>query len=96
MTDKTAIDVSNNERESRFEANVDGKLSMVEYKTQPGKIIFTHTEVPRELGGRGIAQKMVATALDYARDKKLKVVPLCKYVAGYIDKHPEYSDLVAE
>ena len=87
-------DVRNNETESRFECTVDGKLSVVEYQTGPGKIIFTHTEVPEELSGRGIAKDMVAAALAYARNKKLRVVPLCSYVARYIERHPEYRDLV--
>ena len=88
------IRVSNNEGESRFETTVDGQLSMVEYEASPGKIVLTHTEVPRALSGRGIAQKMVTHALDHARKNKLKVVPQCAYVMSYIEKHPEYKDLV--
>jgi uncharacterized protein len=87
--------VRNNEGESRFECDVDGKLSVVEYMASPGKIVFTHTEVPEALAGRGIAQKMVTAALDHARANHLRVVPLCKYVAAFIKKHPEYQDLVS-
>lgn len=87
-------DVRNNETESRFECTVDGKVSVIEYESSPGKIIFTHTEVPEELSGRGIAKDMVVAALKHARDKKLRVVPLCSYVATYIERHPEYADLV--
>ena len=90
-----APQVRNNENESRFETEVDGKMSFVEYKKAPGRIVLVHTEVPSELSGRGIAQSMVTTALDYARKNKLSVVPLCKYVRAYIEKHPEYQDLVA-
>ena len=88
------VSVRNNESESRFEHEVEGQLSVIEYETAPGKIIFTHTEVPEALSGRGIAKEMVAAALQHARDKKLRVVPLCSYVAKYIDRHPEYKDLV--
>jgi uncharacterized protein len=87
--------VRNNEGESRFECDVDGRLSVIEYEAAPDKIIFTHTEVPEELGGRGIAGKMAAAALDHARQHNLRVVPLCEYVAKYIERHPEYRDLVA-
>ncbi|HEX9164023.1 MAG TPA: GNAT family N-acetyltransferase [Thermoanaerobaculia bacterium] len=93
-TEKRQLQVSNNEAESRFECDVDGKVGVVEYTTRPGAIVFTHTEVPRELAGRGIAQQLVAAALDHARENKLHVVPLCTYVAAYIEKHPEYKDLV--
>jgi predicted GNAT family acetyltransferase len=88
------IDVAHNKGESRFESTVDGKLSKVEYETAPGQITFTHTEVPRELSGRGIAQQMVKQALEHARKQKLRVVPQCAYVAAFIEKHPEYQDLV--
>jgi predicted GNAT family acetyltransferase len=89
------MQIRNNETESRFESEVDGKLSFIEYKLAPHRIIFVHTEVPEELAGRGIAQEMAKTALDHARQNKLHVVALCSYVAAYIKRHPEYQDLVA-
>ena len=46
-------------------------------------------------GGRGVGGELVRSALDYARSKDLKVVPACEYVAAYIERHPEYADLVA-
>lgn len=95
MAKSESIQVVNNKDESRFEAGVDGKLAVVEYSTRPGVIVFTHSEVPEELSGRGIAQTLVKTALDYAREHDLKVVPLCSYVRGYIDRHGEYQDLLA-
>ena len=88
------MNIRNNEAKSRFEYEEDGKLSVVEYEMQSDGIVFTHTEVPQELSGRGIAQKMVTAALDHARQNKLRVIPQCSYVAGYIKRHPEYQDLV--
>ena len=88
------LNVSHNKGESRFECTVDGKLCVVDYETRPGEIIFTHTEVPGELSGRGIAQQMVTAALDHARENELRVVPLCGYVEKFIERHPEYKDLV--
>src|SRR5437870_4462565 len=85
--------VDNNEAESRFETNVDGNVAVAEYEKRPGTIVFTHTEVPKELAGRGIAQEIVKTALEYAREKKLKVVPLCAYVKSYLERHPDYREL---
>lgn len=89
------IRVSHNESKSQFEATVDGKVSVAGYKMSPGTITFTHTAVPEELNGRGIAARIVTAGLDYARSKGLKVVPQCPYVAKYMEKHPEYNDLRA-
>jgi len=93
---KRIVNVSNNEAKSRFQYEEDGKLSRIDYTMRNGALVLTHTEVPQELSGRGIAQKLVTAALDHARAKKLRVVPQCSYVASYIKKHPEYNDLVAE
>jgi uncharacterized protein len=89
------IRVTNNESRSQFEATVDGRLARAGYKLSPGTITFTHTEVPEELSGRGIAAKLVTVGLDHARSRGLKVVPRCAYVVKFMDKHPEYDDLRA-
>lgn len=97
MSNETAEPrVSQNAGASRFECQVDGRLSVLEYEMREGTMILTHTEVPRELSGRGIAQKIVGTALDHARAHHLRVVAQCPYVAAYIERHPEYQDLLAE
>ena len=90
------VDVINNEQKSRFENETDGRVSVAEYELRPGAIVFTHTEVPQELSGRGIAQQLVRTALEHARSQNLRVVPLCAYVQSFIQRHPEYQDLVGE
>ncbi len=89
------VDVSNNEAEQRYEARVDGRLAILAYQQEGGRIVYTHTEVPEELEGQGIAGKLTRVALDDARDGRLTVVPRCPYVAGYIQRHPEYQDLVS-
>lgn len=82
---------------SRFEITVDGKLAgFSEYRSRPGRIVFTHTEVGDAYQGRGLAAKLVRAALDRARRLGLEVTPLCPYVAEYIRRHPEYLDLVDE
>ena len=86
----------NNEAESRFELDVDGKLAVSEYRKRPGKIIFTHTEVPLELEGQGIGNVLARSALDYARSEGLRVVPHCQFIAAFIKRHPEYQDLVEQ
>jgi uncharacterized protein len=82
---------------SRFEITVDGELAgFAEYRSRPGRIVFTHTEVDDPYQGHGLAGKLVRAALDRARRLGLEVTPLCPYVADYIRRHPEYADLVDE
>ena len=69
---------------------------MCEYELDGDRMIFTHTVVPPELRGRGIAEKLVRAALAEARTAKRKVVPTCSYVAKFIERHKEYQDLVAK
>ncbi|MEV0148533.1 MULTISPECIES: GNAT family N-acetyltransferase [unclassified Nonomuraea] len=90
-----AIDVVDNPAESRFEILLDGEVAgFADYRLLPEKIVFTHTEVRPELEGQGLAGRLVGHALDMSRDTGLRVVPLCPYVAKYIERHPEYKDLV--
>ena len=89
-----SYDVTNNEQDSRFETVIDGKTAFAAYRREGDTITFTHTEVPPELEGRGIAGAIVRHALDEARAKQLGVVALCAYVASYVRRHPEYQDLL--
>jgi predicted GNAT family acetyltransferase len=88
------IAVKHNRAEQRFEALVAGQLAVCEYQLEGDRMVFTHTFVPSELRGRGIAEKLVRVALEDARDEKRKVVPACSYVAAYIQRRPELKSLV--
>jgi predicted GNAT family acetyltransferase len=87
--------VTHNPAAHRYELAVDGHLAIAEYRLRPGRISFTHTEVPDALEGRGIGKRLVKAALDDARAKGLKVVPICPFVKHYIDTHKEEQDLLA-
>jgi uncharacterized protein len=87
-------DISNNDQQSRYEATVDGKTAFSAYRRDGNTITFTHTEVPPELEGKGIAGAIVKHALEEARAKNLGVVAACAYVAAYVRKHEEYRDLL--
>jgi predicted GNAT family acetyltransferase len=84
-----------NEAEGRYELEVDGHVAMAEYDLEGDTIVFAHTEVPKELEGRGIAGRLVTYALDDVRKRGLKVVANCPFVARYIERHSEYADLLA-
>lgn len=83
------ISVNHNAGEQRFETLVSGQLAVCDYELDGNRIVFTHTYVPSELRGRGIAEKLVRVALDFAREQKHEVVPACSYVAAFVSRHPE-------
>jgi uncharacterized protein len=91
------FEVRHNTAASRFEVELDGHLSVCDYRLAGGgaQMVMNHTEVPPELGGRGIAAALVQAALDWARAQKLLVVPQCSYVATYMKRHPQTLDLMA-
>ena len=90
MTDS----VRDNPDEQRFELSVEGHLAAAYYERAGDVNTFVQTEVPDELAGRGVGSKLVRGALDQARGRGLKVVAQCPFVKGYIEKHPDYADLL--
>ena len=86
--------IQNNEAAHRFETHIGEQIAVLEYTRATGLIVYNHTEVPSSLEGQGIASQLAKTALEYARDQNLKVMPLCPYVAAYIRRHPEYREIV--
>ena len=88
--------VVNNQAENRFEESMDGQTALLQYLLSGDQITFLHTEVPPEFEGRGVGGELVRTGLEYARSHALKIVPVCSFVAGYLKRHPEYIDLVAD
>jgi uncharacterized protein len=79
---------------NRFESMVDGHLCELGFELADGKIYMNHVQVPKAVGGRGIAGHLTRHALDHARAKGWKVVPNCPYVKTWIERHPEYQPLV--
>jgi predicted GNAT family acetyltransferase len=86
--------VTNAEAKHRFELEEEGGTAFVTYLLEGETITFTHTIVPKELEGRGLGSRLVKGALDEAREQGLKVVPACSFVRHYIERHPDYEDLV--
>jgi uncharacterized protein len=86
--------VRDNKAQSRFEMDVEGAVAFANYRRVPSIVIITHTETPRNLRGRGIASELVQGALELIRADGSKVVAGCGFVVDYLNKHPEYLDLV--
>lgn len=82
---------------SRFEIHVGGRLAgFTVYRIEPGTITFTHTEIDKGYEGKGLGSILVQGALDAARARRLAVLPQCPFVRGWIQRHPDYVNLVPE
>ena len=95
-TDDGSFSVTNNERTHRFEIEEGDSTAFLSYRHVGNSIALDHTEVPPELEGRGIASKLTRSALEFAREQGLQVVPICPYVSKYLRKHSEYLDLLSD
>lgn len=82
------------ESASRFSTRVDGVDAYVDVERTEGTLVITHTLVPASIGGRGVAAELVSAAFEAARRDGLKVSPVCSYAAVWLQKHPEYADLL--
>ena len=87
-------EVVDNEAARRFEITVDGHTGFLRYAKSGDRIELIHTEVPPELGGRGLGGVLAKAALDYAKHAGLKVTPTCPFVKKYIERHAEYAPLL--
>ena len=86
--------IRDNKALHRFELDVEGATAFANYRLTPSAVIITHTETPRALRGRGIASALVQGALQLIRSDGLKVIAGCGFVVDYLQKHPEFADLV--
>lgn len=89
------ISVTQDIERSRYTATVEGVLCVLDYHLQGNIMTITHTGVPSQVGGRGIAAELTRHALESARSNGWKVRPLCSYAEVYMRRHPEYDDLRA-
>lgn len=78
----------------RFTTTIDGVDAFVEYEQSGEQLVITHTRVPDEIGGRGIAGQLVQAAFDHARSAGLSVRPACSYAAAWAERHPDVADLL--
>lgn len=92
--DLASLQVQHKPENNRFEINLDGHTAVLEYFLSGSTITFTHTGVPSALEGQGIGAKLARAGLDHARASGYKVVPLCSFISSYIQRKPEYQDLL--
>jgi uncharacterized protein len=87
--------IRDNTERSRFELEADGVTVFMNYGITGNVISLDHTETPVAARGRGLASQLIKSVLDEVRARGLKIVPRCPFVRAYVDRHPEYRDLVA-
>jgi len=88
--------VVDNRESGRFEILVDGEVAgFAEYKRSGSTVSFTHTVIESSFEGRGLGSILARGALDATRNERSSVLPFCPFIRGYIQRHPDYADLVA-
>ncbi|RMI31426.1 GNAT family N-acetyltransferase [Nocardia stercoris] len=89
------ITVVNAVAAGRFEIRVDGEQAgFTEYLDAGVQRIFYHTEVDQRFAGRGLAGRLVEAALRETAAAGKRIVPICPFVHGYLDKHHDFDDIV--
>jgi uncharacterized protein len=90
---KNAV-VVHNASHQRFEIDIEGQLSVLEYTFKNHRLFLTHTKVPPALENQGLGTKLAHAALEYARQNGLTVIASCPFVQDYVNSHPEYQSFV--
>lgn len=85
-----------NKEENRFETTIDGHEAFIEYSIEGDVMSLNHTEVDKELSGKGVAGDLTENVLLEIERRGLKVNPVCSYVAHYISKNPEWESVVVK
>jgi predicted GNAT family acetyltransferase len=81
--------------ESRYELRLSEQtIGLAAYRRRDGRIAFTHTEVAESWEGRGFGSRLAGAALEDASRQGLAIVPLCPFIARYIERHPAYEALI--
>jgi predicted GNAT family acetyltransferase len=94
--DVEKLEVIHSPAEKRFETWIEGRLSKLDYMEDDGTIIMTHVGVYPEHRGQGVAGKLTQVALEYAKERSLRVIPMCPYIASYIRRNPQYIELTSQ
>lgn len=87
----TNLEITNDEAAGRYETVVDGCTAELTYRLTGDRMVITHTGVPPAIEGRGVGSALARAALDDAAARDLTVVPLCSFVASWLDRHPDHK-----
>ena len=93
--DEPELTITDHQEANRYEAHLGDRLAgFVDYRLVRTRRLLIHTEVPPELGGRGIAAALARFVLEDARASRIPVTVKCPYITAYLARHPEYEDVV--
>lgn len=87
-------EVKHDEKNSQFYIEIDDDIAHLDYSLKGNLIDLYHTYTPPQLRGRGLAEKIVDFAFNYAKENNLKVIPSCPYIPYFLKKNPQYNELV--
>ncbi|HEV7353745.1 MAG TPA: GNAT family N-acetyltransferase [Brevundimonas sp.] len=87
-------EVRDNPEARRYELELDGQVAVMTYNLNPPQLMITETLVPEALEGRGLASRLAAAVVADVRARGLVLLPVCPYLAGWLQKHPEHADVV--
>lgn len=91
------ITVTDDAARHRFVVHVDGREAGIAFYRRLGdRLVFTHTEVDDEFAGQGVGSALAREALAAVRARGERIVPLCPFIAAYVERHPAEADLVDE
>lgn len=84
----------NNTDKKRYEFHIGSEIPRVEYIRARDKIYLTHTEVPPSMAGKGFGTALIGAVLEDVERQGLTLIPLCPFVALYLQRNPEWKRLV--
>ncbi|KQW82210.1 GNAT family N-acetyltransferase [Brevundimonas sp. Root1279] len=90
----TDAEIRDNSEAKRYELPVGAEVAVVTYNLSPANLMITETLVPQALEGQGIASRLAKHVLADARERGLLILPVCPFFAAYLQKHPEWTDVV--
>jgi len=89
------MEVRENTRQHRFELPIkDDAMALAYYTVEDGRIVLTHTEVPSEFSGQGVASRLARGIFELLRGSGRKAILKCPFMGEYFVRHPEYADVV--
>ena len=83
-----------NEKTNRFELPIGEAIAYIDYGWRKEELVLFYIYVPIPHRGKGYSSALIEYAMQYARDKKVKVIVHCSYINRYLRMHPEHHDLV--
>lgn len=91
MYDYKLID---NSSAKQYEIEIEGQIARIKYVKDRGKIYLTHTNVPKNLEGKGIGTYLLEKVLEDVKKQELSIgsLPQCSFITAYIRHHPNWED----